>query len=270
MVNYNGIKRLIAFGCSFTAGCELLDHTLPPPYFALKKELPIFKWYEVISKDLESFRQLNLNREKEKYLAWPAKLSNILDLDFVSFAIGGNSNEKILWQIEKAICDNIITNEDLVVIGLTSANRSIFFNDSDNEPVPFLLADSSFIEKSFSKNFYTYFNDSKILWNYIRDLEHYLWLKKKINNNLFLVHMEVPFLINQPHKWGLTNLGKQADFFDKKIKELMLSNLFLSQSEYLYKDLAETDKFNHGHPKEYVHQQFALTLSKYFQKSANN
>lgn len=267
MVNYSDIKRIVAFGCSFTSGCEILDHTLPEPYFSLKKKLPSFEWYDIISKDANAFEQLNLNREKEKYLAWPAKLANILNLDFLSFAINGNSNEKILWQIEKSISDDILKSNDLVIIGLASANRSMFFDEHNDEPIPFLLSDS-IIEKKFSRHFYNYYNDSRILWNYIRDLEHYLSLKKKIHN-LYLVHMEFPFSLNQTHYWNLTNLGKQTKFFDKKINEYTASDLFLSQTEFLYQNLDKSDKLDHGHPKECVHYQFALSLSKYFTRFNN-
>ena len=269
-VNLKSIKRLVIFGCSYTAGCELLDHTLEEGFGDLKKSIDIWSWFLEIHKNERIFQQLLNNREKEKYLAWPGKLSNNLNLEILSYAFCGNSNERMLWEIEDKIYRNIISDTDLILVGITSPFRSMNFDNSSEEPIPFLLTDQDYIKKNFSEHIHNYFNDSRIVWNYIRDLEHFLHLKKRLNNRLFLVFMERPGFLDQNLYWNLDDLGKQYDFFKFKVKQLTESDLFLSSKEFLLNDCGEMDVLPHRHPKEEIHQQFANTLSKYFQKSANN
>lgn len=266
MVNYTNIKRIVAFGCSFTGGCELLDHTLAEPYVSLKERLSPYEWYNAISKDSKAFDTLTSNRQKEKYLAWPAKLANNLQLDFLSLAINGNSNEKAIWQIEKAIYDKTINNTDLVIVGLTSAHRSMFFSNDHSEPVPFLLSNQDVFQSRYKGALYDWFDDSRILWNYLRDLDQFYLLKKKLGGRLAVVHTESPFKMQEAHYWGLENLGHQKDFFKHKLDSILASGLFLDTQLHLYQ-FAEV-KLSHGHPNEDAHQKFADSLVKCFVKNS--
>lgn len=264
MVNYTNISRIIAFGCSFTGGCELLDHTLPEPYVSLKERLPSSEWYNAISKDEAAFAILNENRQKEKYLAWPAKLASNLGVGFLSCAINGNSNEKTLWQIEENMYNKTITSTDLVVVGLTSPHRSMFFTEDNIEPVSFLLSNREFIRSRYKDSLYKWFDDSRILWNYLRDLDHLFLLKKKLNSRLVVVYTESPFEMQEYHYWGLLELGHQRDLFKYKLESILKSGLIIDRDLHLYQ-FADT-KLSHGHPTEEAHQKFADALAKHFIK----
>ena len=271
MVKYslNGINRLVAFGCSFTAGCELLDHTLDEKYVKLKSKADSSDWYSVISKDKEAMDKLISNREREKNLSWAAKLAKQLGLEFVSYAQVGNSNEKMIWQIEKAIYEGKILPTDLIIVGLTSPHRSMAFNIDNEEPIPFLFSNNRFIETRYKKSLYSWFDDSRIVWDYIRNLESFNLLKKKLNGRLFVASMEFPFAIGINHYYSLDNLGHQATFFRDRIDELLNSDLFIGDSNYLYGFcLRDNEKLEHGHPAEKAHQLFANALVPYFIKKS--
>lgn len=266
MVNYKDIDRIVAFGCSFTAGTELLDYTLDERYYKLKKTLSAFDWYNVIYKDSRAHQTLKDNREKEKYITWPAKLAENLSLDFLSFAQPGNSNEKILWQIERSIFDGTITDRDLILVGQTGPHRNMYFTNKHKEPTSFLLSNEGSIKPIFQDSLYKWFNDSRIFWDHIRFLDQLRFIKSRLNGRLLAVHMELPFNLHENHYWGLDDLGYQTDFFKFKLEESIHSDLFIDKSLYMYQFVNDENILEHGHPNETVHQNFADALIKLFYK----
>lgn len=261
------IKRIVAFGCSFTAGTELLDHTIGEKYRDLKTKSDPYTWYAAIKEDPIAIAKLVENREKEKGLSWAAKLATNLNLDFESHAIPGNANEKVIWQIEKLIFENKILPNDLVIIGLSSPHRFIHFDPKSYEPIPFVLSNESDITNRYGKKIYNFFNDGNLVWNYIRTLETMEYLRNKLNGRLKIILMEEPFRINGYHYYDLHDLGHQEDFFRFKIDSLINSELILTTEVCLY-DFCQGETLEHKHPTEKAHQQFADALVPYFIKKS--
>ena len=184
------VKRIVSFGCSFTAGTEILDDRLNPYFVDLKSKLDAYQWWEKLKADSEQMAlQLELRKEELNH-AWPAHLASHLGVDFVNYAEPGNSNEKIYWQIEQKLASGEITEHDLVLVGLTGAQRSMFFSNNHPEPVSFLLSNKTSYVTELSVNILKWFSDDRLVWNYYRDLKSFESVKQKLHGNLFVVPMD--------------------------------------------------------------------------------
>ena len=95
--------EIIASGCSFTAGDELVE--LVPNYLSSGPDEDLYKQYNkkvgYIRNDMIKWQEL-LNKQRQ--LAWPAKLQQLDDtLEVQNVAQGGLSIEEICWRVLKQI-----------------------------------------------------------------------------------------------------------------------------------------------------------------------
>ena len=266
--NTFNIKRIVAFGCSFTAGTEILDDRLNPYFVDLKNKLDAYQWWEKLKKDPEQMKlQLELRKQEPNY-AWPAHLASYLGIDFVNYAQPGNSNELMCWQILQKLESGEITEDDLVLIGTTGTQRSMFFSNTYPEPVPFLLSNIESYRVELSDQITKYFTDDRLLWNYYRDLTVFESIKQKINGRLFVVPME--HVRRELCLWPSTdNYGtyrvvslENALFFNKIISQLYNSQLFATTDCCLYDFSTKETILPHGHLNEDAHRSFAEQIYK--------
>lgn len=114
--------EIIASGCSFTAGDELVE--LVPNYLNSGPDEELYKQYNkqvgYIRNDMIKWKEL-LNQQRQ--LAWPAKLQELDDtLEVQNVAQGGLSIEEICWRVLKQINRNF-RKPDCVIIMLTAPSR---------------------------------------------------------------------------------------------------------------------------------------------------
>ena len=260
------IKRIVAFGCSFTAGTEILDDQLNSYFVNLKRKLDAYRWWEKLKADPEQMELLLELRKKELNHAWPAHLAAHLGVDFVNYAEPGNSNEKMYWQIEQKIESGEITNEDLILVGVSGAERSMFFSSNHPDPVPFLLSNTRSYVHQLSENILKWFSDDRIVWNYYRDLKSFESVKQKLNGKLFVVPMDLinkemcPWPSTRKYGTHCVSSEQNALFFNKIINQLFDSELFLTFEDCLYSFNNVQTKLPHGHLNEDAHRSFAKLL----------
>lgn len=266
--NTFNVNRIVAFGCSFTAGTEILDDRLNSYFVDLKNKLDVYQWWEKLKKDPEQMKlQLELRKQEPNY-AWPAHLASYLGIDFVNYAQPGNSNELMCWQILQKLESGEITEDDLVLIGLTGTQRSMFFSNTSPEPVPFLLSNIESYRVELSDQITKYFTDDRLLWNYYRDLKSFESMKQKINGRLFVIPME--HIRKELCLWPSTNnFGtyrvaslENALFFNKIINQLYNSKLFIDADCCLYDFYSKETVLPHGHLNEDAHRSFAEQIYK--------
>ena len=266
--NTFNIKRILAFGCSFTAGTEILDYQLNPYFVDLKNKLDAYQWWEKLKTDSEQMTLHLELRKQESNHAWPAHLASYLGIDFVNYARPGNSNEFVCWQIEKKLESGEITEHDLILIGTTGTQRSMFFSSTHPEPVPFLLSNVESYRDTLSDHITKYFTDDRLLWNYYRDLKSFESIKQKINGRLFAIPMEnIPKeLCFWPSKYDYGTYCvvslENALFFNKIINQLHNSQLFITADCCLYDFSTKETILPHGHLNEDAHRSFAEQIYK--------
>lgn len=260
----SNIKRIIAFGCSYTAGEELLYHRLGKldDYRKQTASDPCL-FFQKISKDKSALEQLSIIRNDQLKIAWPAKLSNLLEVDYVNFAEIGNSMDKILWQIEKKKLEKFFKPGDVILVGATNPDRNFYFKDL--EPMSFQLPSLFWKEKSLigvnnigssdvvvskdvDKNLVHWFTDDRIVWDYLKTLKALKTLNVGIVNAMSC------------------NLDLNLKDYNNSIFKNIKDSIQYLHNESMDSFAEKEDYHAWGHPTEIVHERFAKSIYEVLRK----
>jgi hypothetical protein len=168
------INRIVSFGCSMTAGEELMDE--------------VRQQHKNISDELT----IELKR-KELSLAWPAQLAKLYDIPIYNFAESGSSFEKQIMQFIKAEEKNLIKDDTLILWGLTSMGRGVFFDEDYPNVCSYMLSnfnDQGIVRGSKDVRDFWYLrlnNDQHLYWKYYMCLQNMFYLANNFCNNQLLV-----------------------------------------------------------------------------------
>jgi hypothetical protein len=253
----NDISRIVAYGCSYTAGDEFLDISIHPKAEEIKKK-NIKDWFELKGNaDPVLVRSLE-NRQKK--MAWPALLANRLSLPVDNRAVGGNSLPNMLYQIESDIQKERILSTDIILVGLTSYERHIYF--SPEQSIPVLMQ----MKENFPRHLQNYqgpiadFNNSTFMYFlYYLSLYRLIKLSEIYFNHRLLI---VPCINDANYKSFNSSL---ESYFTKDIQNLKTECLenehFLTDLNlYNFVEKQEEDLHAGGHPKQIVHERFVNHL----------
>jgi len=134
------INRIHVFGCSFTAGAELIDHIVFSSLGNMdeidRKKFSAGSKFEAVYKSHISpewrnesgFIDYKKVSVEQKKFAWPAILERLSGISIINHAIPGTSNDLMFYELDKLFAEGKILPTDLVIIGLTSPNRVSYFN----------------------------------------------------------------------------------------------------------------------------------------------
>jgi hypothetical protein len=115
-------KRLVAYGCSLTAGTELGDHIAMDISIdecnELKRKVPLKQW--------RRFEKQYKLEQAGYYRSWAGHLSNHLALELDNRGVGSASIDQCLLRMKNSLHNS----EDLVIVGLTYIQRALIFNHS--------------------------------------------------------------------------------------------------------------------------------------------
>lgn len=288
-------KRVVGYGCSFTAGEETSDHIIAG---ISEEEMDLVKMrggsadvnseYVVL---LDSARQKWLDEKKkmgeeipcyevlrrwydflyEKYNenSYIRHLADIYGISWKNRAIPGGTNEQIVYRIQEDMCCDLLAEGDLVICGLTSFSR-VFWLEK--------IADGRIAEKThvyrnhlegdedaeFKHIFNTYFNPYYITWTICQTLKMLNTLGQELEQKGIKLVI-IPILFN-----------KERDIADLMIKDKntfpksknwdprdFLNKSGVFDSKY-YKNVDNfvTWMYSYtphgwGHPKATTHKRFA-------------
>jgi hypothetical protein len=114
--------RLVAYGCSYTQGDEILDETYIPGAEDLKRTQGRNAFWIAFGKKYPELRRASYN-ELNKLHAWPQHLADKIGLPCVNCAYPGNSIHNIIYNIERDLANGNILDTDLVILGIPSSYR---------------------------------------------------------------------------------------------------------------------------------------------------
>jgi hypothetical protein len=257
------INRLIVFGCSYCTGEEILYSELGPDLDQLHRSTAddprIF---------FNKIDKLNLNdrlkeiQKKQMNLAWPKKLADALNIECLNLAESGNSMQKMLWQFLNQLHLGNIKETDLILFGLTKAERGLYFRES---PMSFQIStangpelntilgisDSGGVSEVISKNIdiaiMHWFNDDRMIWDYLMVLNCLGFWKQKFN--LFTIPA---MSLNESE---LKKYNKKL--FDSILDTVKNSDLYLTDKGLDHFKKSNDEYLPWGHPKEVIHSQYA-------------
>lgn len=182
----NQINRIIAYGCSWTAGTELMDHvhlnitfdqcnTIKRKYvgtnFSLEKMSNFNNDFQISKAD-------SLNREN----SWAAHLAKKLGKQFENRAEGGSGLDQQYLKIYSDYKAGLISKNDLVLIGLTDITRLVTFEHHDVSSL--LLGHNLKINTASNMALLHITSNDWLVYNYYKTLKLILALSKEINIRL--------------------------------------------------------------------------------------
>lgn len=177
MINPNNFDRILAYGCSWTAGDELLDHEIIGVSFSecnrIKNEC---KHPNVFNAKYNITNRCEINRNA----SWAAQLAKLMNIPFENRAIGGSSMDHIYYNIYIDMLKEHIGPRDLVLVGLTSPNRFLQFIHKTPQSV-LLGYLPHWKDEETLKLFTTICEDNYIVFSYFRTLAALNALKDRIN-----------------------------------------------------------------------------------------
>lgn len=270
-----------AFGCSYTAGAELLDHLVHEDADRIKATQGLSHW-------LQHHRPAGSPLDKEltageNQLSWAAHVAQKLGLGFTNRALGGSSLAHTVWSIEQAMYSNQIDQHSLVLVGVTTMHRGLHWH-SDNATMSNwllsnlrkdsgaeLLSKLSKIKKttkvrdlpnawnlvlrdehpSSQWHWHTVndiMNDSQCLWLHLGYVLRLIELSRRCHMHIFTMH-------------GLDNIvldeqKRGVDFTDRYTEITQCQQIHFQRNLL---DFIDSPDQRHGahHPRDVVHRRFA-------------
>lgn len=302
------IKRVVAYGCSFTAGEEAGDHEV---YEIDEEELDAKKrsgyTLQQPSDEYISFKQkfvkekydgklIDLNAallsagKKNSYVRF---LSDLLEVPYSNRAVPGGSLSQIIFRLERDLYQNEIEEGDLVILGLTTSGRFFRLTELiDNKHVLYreysgVIGTSKLLSQE-ETNFLLKWdaNRIQIIWDYYTSLRHLLMLSEKYKDKCEIIMIPVLCSIGLELKIAMDNLDPKTNKINPSVKILfdMCSSL-IEHPNYLqncctmpfYNDIIlknkGTNNLMHGrrHPKKELHQKYAEYLyTKFIKEISEN
>ncbi len=254
-------NRIIAYGCSWTAGDELRDHEILEMKFhecnLLKKKLKLIDWWKLEYREKTIRQWINENVQQNRNASWAAHLATKLNLKFENRAVGGSSIEEHYYSIVRDISQKKINQDDLVVVGLTTMERLFFFKKE--KPMSKLLTlnwqwdDLNFRNKLITE----IYTDEFLVWNYYKNLI----LLKQLSD---LINIRFQFMVSRTciESLQFNYSTRDIDFFVKRVYDdirplLLVENKFLETRD----DPRENPELcGHGHYAESHHIRLADSI----------
>jgi len=253
-INGNKIDNVISFGCSFTAGDELMDSAIHPDSDTIKKTQGLFYWKEQYAH--KKTKEMGL---EEQRLSWAGQVAKKLELSFTGRAVGGSSMMCSLLELERAIANNEVTPTTLVLFGTTTKERTVYFNKARPRPTSVLLNYPEFWPNQTwdQKTILKMYNDGYLIYNHLMCLHRLIQLSEMLNNRIKVV--QVVRTLN--FKEDSYDISKD----DVKLMQYKYYEIFDHKNFYGDRDLFEFcsihdkkgDMHGGNHPKSYVHEKFA-------------
>ena len=258
-------KRIVAYGCSFTAGDELADSlVLGLP----EEEIDLLKRSGISRNDLYG----NLYSECiriGKNLSWVRWLADRYNVPYSNRAHPGGSIQQMVYRIERDYYNGLTNDDDLVIVGLTSLYRWFQFDDTGQERAWVLTSEYPDIAEFNQKLVEYYANPQNVLWYYQLHLNYMQMLADK-RKNIFAVHAISPFSVEVISRIHPTQQWNNAD--PKAFKSDFLKTIdsfkypFILNHDYgmgkLYAHLPKEEATHgYGHPKLKYQKEFANIIA---------
>lgn len=210
-------SRVVAYGCSYTAGDELLD---APILHRLGSEEEVDNLKrKYTNQKITEFRSTYYNskyvdpewimpngnfdwgrkiREEQK-LSWIRHLADNLNLPYLNRGWGGTSIDYSIFSYEEDLINGTITDDDLIIFCIPTPARLMFIG-GHGQPINALFNyPATWPTKDFYSLFTRYFcNTHNIYWNYFNKLK-YIDLLHRTRGNVLVFFSNIDFNYLKSH-----------------------------------------------------------------------
>jgi hypothetical protein len=176
------IKRILAYGCSYTAGDEIMDHVILGITFEecnqWKRDY-LNKGKSTVAYTSKFKEDFNIRWDDplHKNSSWAAQLAKLSNLPFENRAMNGSGLDEQYLKIHNDYTNGLILETDVVLVGLTSMNRMIDFRLK--EKITTLISKNIPNDVS-SKLLLDICNDDYLVFHYFKNLSLLNSLNSKI------------------------------------------------------------------------------------------
>jgi len=260
VVKLKDITRLVAYGCSFTFGAELSDHIiLNKPMIELDREKRSIG-IEGFDKFISSYPKLKNEISKKvcNRLSYSAKLAKLLDLQYSNRAVVGNSLQGTVFNIENDLSNGYLKDSDLILVGITSPSRWLYFLNNGDIRTPNLAYGIDWPNKKFYEEFVAIFgNPFNFMYQYFFHLKYIELLSKNLNGRVFCVWTHAVY--GQYKGWNKTENDNLLYLICDQIENF---DSIIAPNLSLYGLITDYESETHGftHPKQEIHDKFAFML----------
>ena len=251
-IDIDSFDRIIAYGCSYTAGEELLDHEVLGISFEECNRLKNLSNKEDPSSFYKTLSKIVMDKIEitNQHASWAGQLAKKLNKPLVNRAKGGSGIDEILFNIVADRTSKVISDKDLVVVGLTYPERIIHI--TDNQIITLHLGHPHrWPSRDEHKATVQLWNNSNTLFNYYKSL----FILTKLGLNIKLQPICMPTL----------------DTVNKKLRDQVIIPLTNEISDYMFfttetLNLDFPYKCGFGHVAVEAHIELADKLYKHYFK----
>lgn len=260
-MKFEGKKRLVSFGCSFTSGHEIIDHELLNISFdecnSLKKKIGSISKFDLYMEKTtgKSLRQLSDISSKRAYAA---KLSDRLDLEYKSYAWHGHALEHSVLLFLQALHKGELNSQtDLLFFGLTSPQRYLHFGSDGRDLTRVIYSPFNNIDM--------FYNSYKIMQTYGFSLQQIIATCKERKFD-FILQPVVPLNFmkydSKVHNYYVDMIGgwEFMPVFDEILSESLKYSIDAEADLHDFIDPDIHKDCQYAHPCEEVHELFARHL----------
>lgn len=247
------IGRVVAYGCSFTAGQELGDSIiLNRP----EKEIDAYKRKHGIHCITDIYGDEGTRTKctiLSSQLSWPNYIAEQLGVPCSNRAKLGTSVNEFILNIERDNATGKIEDNDLILVGLTCPTRFSWIDDRGSMLTRF-IGDDRFTHSNKLNDALldTWATDCNLMWEYTKHIMHLERLSNSLGGRLKMV-MCVQSLSNI--RKGLRGYKNKMPWLDAvKFNNILSPDVSLST----FVDPSNPEKHTHGwgHPMIHIHNQF--------------
>lgn len=253
-------RSVVAYGCSFTAGAELMDQAVHPDADRIKAEQGMDYWDQRYIRTKYKRQQLV---SKEHQLSWPGQIASRLGLSLINHALGGNSTASMVYLLERHLQERSIDPHSLIVVGVTNTTRILHFAD-DPYPRNWVLHHRSVNTTGTSNGLplswdhgtvLDIYNESQLLWQHTNLLLRLTQISDRLDHKVKIFFMSDH---HSEYQWLMDNTNlSYRPFFQQRLSEIM-EHPCVYATRYLCGFAENRDEFHaYMHPKVHVHELFA-------------
>lgn len=247
-MNYSDI---VSYGCSYTAGEELMDPTIHADCEKIKQEKGLEHWWNHYR--LNWHMDENSIIERELATSWPNTVAQMMGLPLHNRARSGSSLPWSLFSLEQDLNHGSISEHCLILVGVTGMHRSLHWNRSalaeswlhHHQPYP---------QPEWHRDTVLgIYNDAQCLWLHLTYLLRFCEISSKIDHRVKLFEMnanrfQVKSMVEKVREQGID--------FTARYQQLCQSGVFFDRETLMGMVRGSREQHVGHHPIRAVHERY--------------
>lgn len=243
--------RIVAYGCSYTAGQELGDAIILGKTHEEVDEYKRNNGIHCIKGVYGDEKTRAKCTELSSKLSWPNYIAEKLNIPCLNRAELGTSVNEFIFNIERDIAKNVLRDTDLILVGLTTPTRFSWITDSGKMVTRFICDDRRWTYNIELNNALldTWATDCNLVWEYFKHMKYLDMLSKLLGGRLKMLTPVDSLVKIKSELSGYKNVDWLD--LDRDIEHVLLPHLDMHKLE------PKNLRHGWGHPTVEIHKIYA-------------